>query len=292
MIGSMTGYGRGEAQEEGILFEVEIRAVNHRYSDISIRMPKQLTFLEDKVRNVINNYLYRGKIDVFISYENTGDEHKNITVDESLARAYIDILQKLRDNYNLKDDITVSLVAKFPEVIKVESAQEDEEKLWCVLKRALEASLNALIQMRENEGLKLKNDLLIKKEIIKDSLEEIKKRAPNVVHEYGQKLHSRISELLDQATVDETRIAMETALFADRCSIDEEIVRLDSHLNQLSLIIEIEEPAGRKLDFLIQEMIREANTIGSKANDLDIIKEVLKIKSEIEKMREQVQNIE
>ncbi|HHV97934.1 MAG TPA: YicC family protein [Clostridiaceae bacterium] len=292
MIRSMTGYGRGEAQEEGILFEVEIRAVNHRYSDVSIRMPKQLTFLEDKVRSVISNYLYRGKIDVYISYENMADTHKNITVDDALAKAYIDVLQKLRDDYNLIDDITVSLVAKFPEVIKVESAQEDEEKIWNVLKRALETSLNALIQMRENEGLKLKNDLLIKKEIIKESLEVIKQRAPNVVHEYRQKLQSRISELLDQASVDETRIATEVALFADRCSIDEELVRLDSHLNQLTATLEMEEPVGRKLDFLIQEMIREANTIGSKANDLDIIKEVLKIKGEIEKMREQVQNIE
>jgi len=156
----------------------------------------------------------------------------------------------------------------------------------------LNSALDTLIQMRENEGLKLKTDLLAKKEIIRESLDEIKKRAPNVVHEYKQKLQSRISELLDQTIVDETRIAMETALFADRCSIDEELVRLDSHLDQLSATLNMEEPAGRKLDFLIQEMIRETNTIGSKANDLSIIKEILKIKSEIEKMREQVQNIE
>lgn len=292
MIRSMTGYGRGEAQEAGIVFNVEIRAVNHRYSDVSIRMPKQVSFLEDKVRNVVSQSLARGKIDIFISYENTSEASKNIAIDEGLAKAYIDALRKLRDSYDLKDDITVSLVAKFPEVIKIETADEDEEKLWNILKNALEEALTSLIHMREIEGQKLKTDLLAKKEVISESLEKIKKRAPNVVVDYRQKLQCRIGELMDQTTVDESRIAMETALFADRCSIDEEVVRLDSHINQLSATLDIGEPAGRKLDFLIQEMIREVNTIGSKANDLEITKEVLKIKGEIEKMREQVQNIE
>jgi len=292
MIRSMTGYGRGEAQEAGTVFTVEIKTVNHRYSDVSIKIPRQMSFLEDKVRNIVNKSLSRGKIDIFISYENSDDDSKNAVVDEPLARAYINALCHLRDEYNLTDDITVSLVAKFPDVVKIETADEDEEKLWSTLKKAVESGIASLIQMRENEGQKLKNDLIIKSEIISKSLLEIKKRSPNVVNEYRQKLQCRISELLGQTTVDESRIAMETAMFADRCSIDEEIVRLDSHLQQLSATLNIEQSIGRKLDFLIQEMIREINTIGSKANDLEIIKEVLDIKSEIEKMREQVQNIE
>ncbi|HOJ11215.1 MAG TPA: YicC family protein [Clostridiales bacterium] len=292
MIRSMTGYGRGVAQEAGKIFNVEVKTVNHRYSDISVKMPKQISFMEDRVRSIVSRSLSRGKIDIFISYENSAEGSKKVIVDEILAKEYIYAIRHLRDEYNLADDITVSLIARFPDVIKVETAEEDEEKLWDILKRAIVSSLDSLIEMREREGLKLKEDLLVKCDFISKSLSEIKKRAPNVVKEYGQKLQNRISELLDQTIVDETRIAMETALFADRCSIDEEIVRLESHIQQLGETLNINEPIGRKLDFLIQEMIREANTIGSKASDLAIIREVLNIKSEIEKMREQIQNIE
>ena len=292
MIRSMTGYGRGEVQEAGKAFTVEVKTVNHRYGDVSIKMPKQISFLEEKVRNIVNKFLSRGKIDVFISYENYGDDSKNAIVDKNLAKAYINALCCLKDEYNLTDDITVSLLSKFPDVIKVETANEDEEEIWNILKRAMELGLTSVIQMRESEGQKLKNDLLIKNESIIRKLADIKKRSPNVVNEYRIKLQSRVSELLDQKAVDESRLAMEIALFADKCSIDEEIIRLDSHLNQLSATLNIEQPVGRKLDFLIQEMMREINTIGSKANDLEIIKYVLEIKCEIEKMREQVQNIE
>lgn len=292
MIRSMTGYGRGEAKEDGRVFTVEMRAVNHRYGDISIKIAKQMSFLEDKVRELVSRFLFRGKIDVFITYENFNNDSKLAIVDKELAKAYVDALYLLKNDYGLIDDVSVSLVAKFPDVVKIESASEDEEKLWGILKKAIEMGIDSLIKMRKDEGQKLKNDLLKRSEIINKSLLVIKQRSPYVVSEYREKLKTRISELLDKSVVDDSRIAMETALFADRCSINEEIVRLDSHINQLSTTFAIDQPIGRKLDFLIQEMLREINTIGSKANDLGIINEVLTIKSEIEKMREQVQNIE
>jgi len=288
----MTGFGRGEVQKGGKSFSVEIKTVNHRYSDISIKMPKQISFLEEKVRETINKSLSRGKADVFITYEDFGEGKKNALIDEALAKAYIQAAELLRDKFGIKDDITVSLVARFPDVIKLQDVKEDEDELWYLLKTALDIAIEGLIKMRENEGKKLENDLLLKGEFIEKKLKEVKKRAPEVVKEYKYKLENRIKELMEQKLLDENRISMEVALFADRCSIDEEIVRLQSHIDQMRETLRLQEPVGRKLDFLIQEMIREVNTIGSKANDLVIIKEVLEIKSEIEKMREQIQNIE
>lgn len=288
----MTGFGRGDAQEGGKSYYVEIKTVNHRYSDISIKIPKQVSFLEKKVRDTVNKSLSRGKVDIFITYENFSEGQKSPMIDETLAKAYIQAVELLRDKFDLKGDINISLVTGFPDVIRLKNAEEDEDELWDLLKIALDMAIESLIKMRENEGNKLEYDLLMKGEFITKKLEEIKKRAPEVVKEYKYKLENRIKELMDQKLVDENRISMEVALFADKCSIDEEIVRLESHINQIKEIIQLQEPVGRKLDFLIQEMMREVNTIGSKANDLVIIKEVLEIKSEIEKLREQIQNIE
>lgn len=292
MIKSMTGFGRGESQEEGKSFVVEIKTVNHRYSDIYVKMPRVLSFLEDKVRDIVSKNVSRGKADVFVSYEDHGEDSKIVVIDEALSGAYIKALGQMRDTFGLQDDVTVSLVARFPDVLRVEKAEEDEGKLWTLLNQAVKNALEALVRMREIEGQELKNNLLERASYIESILRDITVRAPEVVKEYKQKLETRIKELLDQQTIDESRLAMEVALFADRCSIDEELVRLGSHISQMREALEMQQPVGRKLDFLVQEMNREINTIGSKANDLTITRNVVELKSEIEKIREQIQNIE
>jgi len=292
MIKSMTGFGRGEFQENGKKFVVEIKTVNHRYFDIFIKIPRQLSFLEDKVREVVAKRIARGKIDIFITFEDNGENSKYVLIDEGLAKAYVEAVRLLRDRFGLEDDISVSLIAKFPDLLRVEKAEDDEEEIWQLLKAALESALESLISMREAEGRELCSNLLERSLYIDDVLKKIEVRAPEVVKEYKQKLEDRIKELLQQNIIDENRIATEVAFFADRCSIDEEIVRLKSHLIQFRDTLDLEQPVGRKLDFLIQEMNREINTIGSKASDLEITRSVIEIKSEIEKLREQVQNIE
>ncbi len=293
MIRSMTGFGRGENLQEGKEFTVEIKTVNHRYSDVSVRMPRQIGFLEERVRELVSKAISRGKADVYITYQNHSDDSKQVTLDEALAKTYISAVEALRDKYDLKDDISVSLISRYPDVLKVEQAKEDEDLLWSLLKVAVDKALHALVTMREIEGEGLKRVLLERADCIEDAVAEIAKRAPDVPKEYKLKLTARIKELLDQQTVDESRLEMEVALFADRCSIDEELVRLKSHIMQLREALAImDQPVGRKLDFLVQEMNREINTIGSKANDLSITKDVVEVKSEIEKIREQIQNIE
>lgn len=292
MIRSMTGFGRGDCQEDGKEFQVEIKTVNHRYSDVFIKMPRQIGFLEEKVRDLVAKAISRGKIDVYITYNNFGSDSKSVMLDESLARTYITAVEALRDKFGLRDDISVSLISKYPDVLKVEQTEEDEDKIWLMLKTAVENALSSLIAMREIEGEGLKTDITARALYMEKILREIAVRAPEVVKEYKLKLDTRIKDLLDQQSIDENRLAMETVIFADRCSIDEELVRLGSHVNQLKDALGSQQPIGRKLDFLIQEMNREINTIGSKANDLAITRNVVEIKSEIEKMREQVQNIE
>jgi TIGR00255 family protein len=292
MIRSMTGFGRGDYQNDGKEFQVEIKTVNHRYSDIFIKMPRQIGYLEEKVREIVNKAVSRGKMDVFVTYNNFGEDSKSVMLDESLARTYINAVETLRDKFGLKDDISVSLISKYPDVLKVEQTEEDEEKIWAMLKVAVENALTSLVTMRENEGKGLKKDLLEKVAYIENALQDIIKRSPDVVKEYKSKLEARIKDMLEQQSIDENRLAMEVAIFADRSSIDEEIVRLGSHLKQVRETLDLQQPIGRKLDFLIQEMNREINTIGSKANDIGITKNVVDIKCEIEKMREQIQNVE
>ena len=289
---SMTGFGRGGYSQDGKEFTVEIKTVNHRYSDISIRMPRQLGFMEDKVRELAAKSISRGKTDVFITYNNRGGDEKSVTLDEALAKAYISAVEALRDKFGLRDDITVSFIAKCPDVLKAEQNEEDEEALWAILKVAVENAIDSLIKMREIEGEKLKNVLLDRTAYIESLIKEISKRAPEVPKEYKTRMEMRLKELLGQQAADESRIVMEAAVFADRCCIDEELVRLESHIGQLKDTLSLNVPAGRKLDFIVQEMNREINTIGSKANDLAITRNVVEIKSEIEKIREQVQNIE
>jgi len=292
MIRSMTGFGKGDFNEEGKFFTVEIRTTNHRYNDISVKIPRQVSYLEDKVRDVVLQYMSRGKIEIFITYEDYSGSIKNVFIDEGLAEAYIKAAETIRNKFDVMDDITVSFIAKLPDVIKITNENESEEELWSILKKALDAALGNLIAMREKEGERLAEDLIERIDFVGERLKEIEIRAPEVVKEYKKKLENRIKELLEQEIPDENRINMEVVLFADKCNINEEIVRLKSHIAQMKETLQLQEPVGKKLDFLVQEMLREVNTIGSKANNLVIIKEVLAIKHEIEKMREQIQNIE
>lgn len=292
MIKSMTGFGRGEHEEHGRSFTVEIKTINHRYSDINIRLPRQLSYLEDNVRKYIMGYISRGKVDVLITQDKFSEEDIHVSVDDALASAYVKALRDLRDRYGLIDDISVSVVSKFPDIINVTKVEESGEVVWETLCAAMGKSISNLLRMREKEGSKLAEDIVCRKDYLKSIVQKIEERSPVVVKEYKEKLQERIKEISDDICVDEMRLAAEVALFADRSNITEEVVRLYSHLDQLGAILKEDEPVGRKLDFLVQEMNREINTIGSKAGDLQITRLVVDAKSEIEKIREQIQNIE
>ncbi len=293
MVRSMTGFGRGTFSENGKEFTVEIKSVNHRYVDFYIRMPRQISFFEDRIREVVSKSVSRGKVDIFVSFEDRSEDSKVVTLDEALAGAYIQAANKIKEKYNIQDEISLSLITRFPDVLRVEKHEADEDELWSILSKAIEAAVNSLVSMREREGAELRSSILQKALYMQEVITEISKRSPEVVLEYKQKLENRINDLLGQQTIDENRLAMEVAIFADKCSIDEELVRLGSHMLQLSDILNIKnQPVGRKLDFLVQEINREINTIGSKSNDINITKFVLELKSETEKIREQIQNIE
>ncbi len=292
MIKSMTGYGRGEVEEFGRNFTVEIKSVNHRYSDISIKLPRQISYLEDKIKKQIMQHISRGKIDVYIMQNKFNAEDISVTVDDSLAMSYLKALYELRDKFNLKDDITVSTVSRVPDLLTVSKADEDSDEIWGTLSKAIDMALNEFIEMREREGRKLAEDIEGRVQYIKAVVKNIEDRSPYVVEEYRSKLEERINEILKDVCIDENRLATEIAIFADKSNITEEIVRLYSHLDQTAIILKADEPSGRKLDFLVQEMNREINTIGSKASDLSITKNVVEVKGEIEKIREQIQNIE
>ena len=294
MIKSMTGFGRSEYSDGKRNITVEIKSVNHRYSDISVKMPRRYGFAEDKVKNIVKSRLRRGKIDVSIMVENITENDINIKLNEPIARQYYENLKTLQSTFELCGDISLRLLATMPDVMKAIPDVDDEEEITGAILIPVEEAAANLENMRTIEGEKLAEDLLIKGENIKTLLDKIAERAPLVVVYYTAKLRERIAELLaGSAVVPEDRILTEAAIFADKCAIDEEITRLNSHLLQLKKIIGSDNEAeGKKLDFLVQEMNREANTIGSKANDITITNYMLEIKSEIEKIREQVQNIE
>ena len=292
MIRSMTGYGRGEFASEDRKFIVEIKSVNHRYQDISIKLPRSMNYLEDKVRKTLAKDIHRGKTDVYITFTTLSSKDVSIEVNETLAAAYISELRRLKNKYELTSTDTLGLVAKFPDVITVEKVQEDENVIWNTLLPALTEALEKFLAMREAEGSALKSDILKKADGIAEIVNTIKERSPLVVLDYQEKLKNRLEELLGGIEVDQQRIATEVAIFADRGCIDEEVIRLESHIAQLRSIFEAGGQVGRKLDFLIQEMNREANTIASKSNDINITNATIALKSDIEKIREQVQNIE
>lgn len=293
MIKSMTGFGRGEGRDQERQFVVEIKSVNHRYNDMIVRMPKRLNYLEEKIRSLIKQGIQRGRVEVYITLESIGESDTQISLNLSLAQQYMESLEKMKEHFHIKDDVSLFLLSKFPDIFKIEEKEEDEDQIWHCLKEAVQRALDMLIKMRIIEGEKLAEDIKNKCQYIAEIVGDIEQRAPEVVLEYKEKLRNRIHELLDDTIkIDEDRLAMEVAIFADKSSIDEEIVRLKSHIEQLREALEEKDPTGRKLDFLIQEMNREINTIGSKANDLEITKKVVDIKGELEKIREQVQNIE
>ena len=294
MIKSMTGFGRGEYTDGKRSIIAEIKSVNHRYSDITVKMPRRYTFAEDKIKNAVKDKIRRGKVDVSIIVENITENDVNIKLNTMLAKQYYDNLTELKGEFDLSGDISLQFLASLPDVMKAIPDVEDEEEITkAILKAVSEAAVN-LEKMRAVEGEKLAEDLVAKGAHVKEILDQIAERAPQVVVDYTAKLKERIQDLVGSSVqVPEDRILVEAAVFADKCAIDEEITRLNSHLDQLKSIIEkSSQPDGKKLDFLVQEMNREANTIGSKANDITITNYMLEIKSEIEKIREQVQNIE
>ena len=294
MIKSMTGFGRGEFSDGKRNVTAEIKTVNHRYADITVKMPKRYSFAEEKIKGIIKKQVKRGKADVSIIIENLTEGDITISLNTPVANQYIERLKELKDNYGLTGDIDISLVSSMPDVLKVIPDIADEEEVSGAICQAVERAAQNLDDMRIREGEKLAADLLKRGETIKEIVRKIGLRAPKVAVEYKDKMFARIQELLEEKVdVPEERVLVEAAIFADKASITEELVRLDSHMDQLrTFLTEGKGPLGKKLDFLVQEMNRETNTIGSKANDLEITSLMLEAKSEIEKIREQVQNIE
>ncbi len=295
MIRSMTGFGRGEYKDDSRTITAEIRAVNHRYSEITIKMPRRFSFAEDRLRNMVKEVASRGKIDVFINVSSGDADGEEVQLNLELAESYYNALKTISGHFeDISSDITVRNLAMMPDVLKIAPKEEDEDEVFAMLSAALKAALANFDAMRAVEGEKLAVDMLFRNDLIEKTVLEIEKYAPSVAENYTQKMKDRIKELLgDSAVIPEDRILLEAAVFADKSNITEEIVRLKSHIAQMRAICsDPTEPIGKKLDFLVQEMNRESNTIGSKANDINITNNVLVLKAEIEKIREQVQNIE
>lgn len=293
MANSMTGFGRGEASGYGYHFTVELKAVNHRFFEAAIRMPRNLNLLEERIRKILQGKIQRGRLDVYVNVKETEEKKRLVKVDKDLALSYDKTLKELARALEAPYETDIYRLAALPEVLLVEDPETDLELLWEPLSKAVSEALNGFVQMRQIEGEKLAKDLLQRVHIIEEEKNKIAGFSDTVVTDYQNRLRERIQVLLgDSQILDEARLATEVALFADRVSITEELVRLQSHLDQCRHALQSYEPVGRKLDFLVQEMNREINTIGSKANNLDITQRVVQIKSELEKIREQVQNLE
>lgn len=293
MIKSMTGYGKAVLNVENREYQVEIKSVNHRYLDINIKMPKALSYLEEDVKKQISEKVKRGKIDVFITFENNSKEGTNIKINKEIAKIYIDRLKELASEEKILDNIEVIDIAKFPDVLTIKIDEEDEKIKNDIIQVTKQAT-DKIVEMRSVEGNKITQDLLCRIEKIENKIEEIYQKSTGLIEEYIVKLEKRIKEILKSDEVDKSRLAQEVVIYADKCSIEEEITRLKSHIYQFKELIETigNETIGKKLDFIIQEMNRETNTIGSKANNLEITNGVIDIKTELEDIREQVQNIE
>ena len=289
---SMTGYGKGSLSREGRELTVELKSVNNRFLDIGLKLPRQLSFLEDGFRSLLSQRLSRGHVDVYVNYRNIRRDAKTVHIDSALLTAYVEAARRCGKELSLSDDLTLSKVLTLPDVTAVLPADEDQEALVSLGTEAMNEAIDNLLLMREKEGNRLGEDLSARIETMKGFAQRIELRAPAVVEEYRAKLTERIEELLGETEVDRTRLATEVAIFADRAAIDEEIVRLNTHLVHFGELLNANEPVGRKMDFLVQEMNRECNTIGSKANDAELTSIVLLCKAEIEKLREQIQNIE
>lgn len=291
MIKSMTGFGRSNLQENLREYHVEIKTVNHKYSDINIRMPRSISYLEDEIRKTISSKIKRGKADVFITFDNYSDEGKSIRINKEIAKVYIDSLKELAIEENIEANIEAIDITKLPDVLTIKN-NEDEDKIKIELLKSVNESLYKLIEMREVEGRKMADDILERIERINAKINEISELSTGLIEEYVVKLETRIKELLKTDEVDKSRLAQEVVIYADKCSVQEEITRLNSHISQFKELINKDTPIGKKLDFIIQEMNRETNTIGSKANNLEITNRVIDIKTELEDIREQIQNVE
>ena len=292
MIKSMTGFGRAEVMEENRKFTVEIKSVNHRYFDVNIKMPKKLGFFESTIRNLLKEYMQRGKVDVFITYEDYNENNVALKYNEEIAREYLTHLNAMAEQFDLQNDITVGKLSKYPEVFTMEEQDVDEKELWSVLEKALRQACEQFVAARITEGENLKKDLVEKLDEMLKNVDFIEERSPQILSDYRSRLEAKVKELLEDTQIDDGRIAAEVTIYADKICVDEETVRLRSHIQGTKDALEEGGSIGRKLDFIAQEMNREANTILSKANDLAISDTGIELKTNIEKVREQIQNIE
>ena len=292
MIKSMTGFGRSEIVKGNRKISVEIKSVNHRYLEAGIKMPKKLNVFESRMRDLLKKYATRGKIDIFINYEDDSESQVNLKFNQNIADEYMAIFNNMSEKYNLKNDMTVGGLARFPEVITMDEVQEDEEELWHFIEDAMKAALEQFVNTRILEGENLKKDLLGKLDHMEELVAFVEKRSPEIMKEYRSKLESKVKELLGDTPIDESRIATEVIISADKIGVDEETVRLRSHIEHARKCLNEDGGIGRKMDFIAQEMNREANTTLSKANDIEISNAAIDLKTEIEKVREQIQNIE
>lgn len=293
MIFSMTGYGRGEVETQIHKVVIEMKSVNHRYSEVLVKMPKKLNMFEDRIKNTVKNSISRGRLEIFINFEEQIGEDYIIEPNFAVIDQYVETLKAMKARYELKEEINLGLLARYPDALSISYKEADEDTIWALLSEALDKSLAALMEMRKKEGDQLAEDILGRVKAIQETLMKIEAQSPMLVESYQNRLTDRIKELLsDLAEIDEAKIAHEVAIFADKTNISEEVVRLRSHFVQIEEIFKAGGAIGRKLDFLIQEMNREINTIGSKSPDLNIANAVIEVKAEIEKIREQVQNIE
>ena len=293
MIKSMTGFGRCELSDGERKFTVEMKGVNHRYLDVNIRMPKKLNFFETSIRSLLKQSVSRGKVDIFITYEDLSEGQAVLKYNASLAKEYKESLREMEEQFGLENDVRVSTLSRYPEVLTMEEQALDEEEIWNCLKKAMEGAISQFVETRTLEGENLRRDIIDKLDGMAELVEFIEVRSPKIIAEYREKLEEKVRELLADTQIDDSRIAAEVVIFADKICTDEEVVRLKSHISHMKdVLLSDEAGIGRKLDFIAQEMNREANTILSKANDLEVSNRGIDLKTEIEKVREQIQNIE
>ena len=292
MVKSMTGFGRAVKELDGYVIAVELKSVNHRYFEFSSRCPRQYGFIDEKIKSFVNSRVARGKVECYVSIEALNTESADVAVNNTLASAYVKALKEIAETYELKEDFGASTISRFPDVLVVRKAEEDEEKIWSMVKSVAEEAVDKFVEMRTAEGVKMYDDVYSRTELILDCVSFIEERSPQTVREYNDKLVERVHELLGDVSLDEGRILQEVAVYADKVAVAEETVRLRSHIEQLRSFLKSDEAVGRKMDFLVQEINRETNTIGSKCSDVEIARKVVDMKAEIEKIREQIQNIE
>ena len=293
MIRSMTGFGHGEvSNDKNQKVTVEMKSVNHRYCDISLKLPKKLAMFEANIRNIMKEYASRGKIDIYVSYEDLSETAVSLHYNQAMAAEYMQVFKKMQEDFGIETKITAEALAKYPEVVTLEEVQQDEEVWWELLEATLRQAAEKFVETRTIEGANLKKDLLGKLDQMAADVAFIERRSPQIIAEYRAKLEEKVKEFLEDSAIEENRIAAEVTLYADKIAVDEEIVRLQSHISSMTDVLESDESIGRKLDFMAQEMNREANTILSKSSDVDLADHAIELKTDVEKVREQIQNIE